>query len=284
MKPTKNKNRIKTITCAAALAALLVLACRPVCLMAAETADIVRESGVMTVGIRADYLPFSEATGQDNEITYTGFDVDLARAVAERIGIEARFVVLEPAVIVPMVAESIIQAAPGINHRMSWERVIDYSVTYLPGGTKAMVLTSSGIYSLSSLSRKRIAIVAGTDVTGIEKRTPNADMVEVDTPEEGLKLLTGREVTALVGDFKDLIHLQTKSEKPAALRIVKEPIVPSPIAIGLPPDDGDWRELVDRTLMELWVSGRYAEIYRTWFGSEAAVVLPLDFTMEVWPK
>jgi ABC-type amino acid transport substrate-binding protein len=284
MRPRENRNGIRTTAYAAALAALIFSAWCPVYLAAAETADAVRESGIMTVGIRADYLPFSEVTGQGDNITYSGFDVDMIRAVAAFIGVQTHFVVVEPGVVVPLVAESVIQVAPGLNHRMGWERVIDYSVTYLAGGTKAIVLTSSGIFSLSSLSRKRIAVVAGTDITGMETKIRDGVTIEVETPEAGLLLLTDREVTALVGDFKDLVNLVSESEKPATLRIIKEPIVPIPIALGLPPDDGVWRGLMDRALMDMWVSGRYAEIYETWFGSEAKVRLPLDFTMEVWPK
>jgi ABC-type amino acid transport substrate-binding protein len=284
MKPTENPSRIRITAWAAVLWALLVLACCPLHLMAAETADAVRESGVMTVGVRAGYLPFSEATGEGDAVTFSGFDVDLARAVADHIGVQPHFVVVEPNVTVPLVAEGIIQVAPGLNHKMSWERVIDFSVTYMVGGTKAMVLTSSGIYSLSSLSGKRIAVVTGTDITGIDKKIPGNTIVEVDTPEAGLALLKDRGVTALVGDFKDLVNLAAENEKPAAFRIIKEPIVPIPIALGLPTDDGAWRELVDSALMDLWVSGKYAEIYETWFGKKASVHLPLDFTMEVWPK
>jgi ABC-type amino acid transport substrate-binding protein len=266
------------------LAAALLLVCSPPLLTAAETIDAVRESGVMTVGVRAGYLPFSDATEKDGQITYSGFDVDLARAVAQVIGVEARFVVVEPNTTVPMAAEGIIQAAPGLNHRMSWERVIDFSVTYLSGGTRALVGASSGIYSLSSLRGKRIAAITGTDTAEVQKKIPGSTIIEVDTPEAGLSLLMNREVMVLVGDFKDLINLAAESEKPSTLRIIKEPIVPVPIAMGLPPDDGAWQELVDRALMDLWVSGRYAEIYETWFGKETKVRLPLDFTMEVWPK
>jgi ABC-type amino acid transport substrate-binding protein len=266
-----------------ALAAALYLACFPPYLGAAETADAVRESGVMIVGVRAGYLPFSEAIGEANEIAYSGFDVDLARAVAGIIGVQARFVVVEPNVTIPMAAEGIIQMAPGLNHRMSWERVIDFSVTYLYGGTMAMVPASSGIYSLSSLRGKPIAVVAGADAARVQEKV-SENIIGVDNPQAGLALLKNREVVALIGDFKDLVNLVTESEKPGTLRIIKEPIVPTPIAMGLPPEDGTWREVVDRALMDLWVSGRYAEIYETWFGKGAAVRLPLDFTMEVWPK
>jgi ABC-type amino acid transport substrate-binding protein len=282
MLSTKNKNGVRlaaVVFLAAALA--LVLPPSPA---AAGTADTVRESGVMIVGVRAGYLPFSDATGEGDSTVYSGFDVDMARAIAGLIGAEARFVVVEPSLTVPMAAEGIIQVAPGLNHRMSWERVIDFSVTYLSGGIRALVPSSSGIYSLSSLRGKTIAVVAGTDTAEVQKKIPESTVTVVDSPEAGLALLADRKAAALVGDFKDLVNLLTESEKPASVRLIKEPIVSIPIAMGLPPDDGAWREIVDRALMDLWVSGRYAEIYETWFGKEARVRLPLDFTMEVWPK
>jgi polar amino acid transport system substrate-binding protein len=272
------------MTAMACLATLVLIVSCPLALAAGEIADAVRESGVMTVAVRGDYLPFSKATGQGDELTFSGFDVDIMRAVAERIGVAVEFVVVEPNVVVPLVAEGIVQAAPGLNHRMSWERVIDFSVTYLVGGTMALVPASSGIYRLSSLAGRPVAIVAGTDVTELAKKIPDADIIPVDTPQAGLELLANRQVRALVGDFKDLVSLQTESEKPHSLRIITEPIAPIPVAVGLFPDDGTWRERVDRALMDLWVSGGYVEIYETWFGREAPVRIPLDFTMEVWPN
>ena len=283
MRSTKNRDRRACITAVSLAAVLCLLCCLPG-FAASETAAAVRDSGVMIVGVRAGYLPFSDAAEENGEVTYTGFDVDIARAVAGLIGVEARFVVVEPSVTIPMTAEGIIQVAPGLNHRMSWERVIDFSVTYLSGGIRVLVPASSGIYSLSSLGKKRIAVVAGTDTSKLQEKAPDITEVEVKTPQEGLILLADREVSALVGDFKDLANLVAESEKPAAFRIIRETVVPIPIAMGLPPDNGAWRELVDRALMDLWVSGRYAEIYETWFGKEATVRLPLDFTMEVWPK
>ncbi len=251
---------------------------------AGEISDAVKETGVMTVGVRADYLPFSKAVGEGSETTFSGFDVDLMRAVADRIGVKASFVVVEPDVIIPMVAEGIVQTAPGLNHRMSWERVIDFSVTYLVGGTIALVPASSGIYGLASLRAKPVAVVAGTDLAAVSKKIPELNALTVETPQVGLSLMTGGEVRALIGDFKDLVSLKTQSERPATLRIIGEPIATVPVSVGVPPYDGTWREMVDRALMDLWISGAYAEIYRKWFGDKATVRIPLSFTMEIWPN
>lgn len=48
----------------------------------------IREAGVITVGVEGTYAPF---TYHDEDGTLTGFDVELAETIAERLGVEAEF-------------------------------------------------------------------------------------------------------------------------------------------------------------------------------------------------
>ena len=269
--------------CLGLTAAVALLLC-PATLVGGDVANAVREGGTMTVGVRGDYPPFSTATGEGEDITFSGFDVDIARGVAERIGAEVKFMVVGPEETIPLVAEGIVQAAPGLRHRLSWERVIDFSVTYFMGGTRALVLSASGIDRLSSLKRRPIAVVAGTDDDEIIQRLPDAKIVSVDSPGAGLLLLQDRQVSALIGDANDLLNLMALSERPERLRIVNDAVMTVPVALGLPPDDGTWREAVDRALIELWASGEFQKIYERWFGKRSRTPFPLTFTMEIWPN
>jgi ABC-type amino acid transport substrate-binding protein len=273
---------MKTVSRLGSLLAIVLL-CLPAPLTGGETADAVREAGVMTVGVRGDFPPFSTATGEGNEIAFSGFDIDLSRAVADRIGVRVEFMVVEPNELIPLVAEGIVQAAPGIDHRFRWERVIDFSVSYFPGGTRALVLSSSGIRRLASLNYQSIAVPVGVDEDEILKVIPKAKIVAVDSLSAGLDLLVGRTVSALVGDTDRLLNLAAAHEGDGRLRVIEEPIAAVPVAMGLPPDDGAWRVVIDRALMELWESGTFGEIYGRWFGKDSPTPLPLTLTMEIWP-
>jgi polar amino acid transport system substrate-binding protein len=261
----------------------IILLSLPARLLAGGTADTVRETGVMTVGVRGDFPPFSTTVGEGEETTFSGFDIDLCRAVADKIGVRAEFMVVEPGQLIPLVAEGIVQAAPGIGHRFSWERVIDFSVSYFPGGTRALVLSSSGIRRLASLNHESIAVPPGVDQDAIMTIIPKAKIVPVDSLEAGLDLLMERTVSALIGDTDRLLNLAAAHEGGRHLRVVEEPIAAVPVAMGLPPDDGDWRATIDRALMELWKSGTFGEIYGRWFGKDSPTPLPLTLTMEIWP-
>ncbi|MGM0502854.1 MAG: transporter substrate-binding domain-containing protein, partial [Bacillota bacterium] len=51
--------------------------------------DQIQEEGKLTIGMSADYKPF-EYTDDDGEIV--GFDVDIAKAIGDQLGIEVEFV------------------------------------------------------------------------------------------------------------------------------------------------------------------------------------------------
>ncbi len=238
----------------------------------------------MTVGVRAHYPPFSVVTGEGDSETFSGFDVDIARAAAEKIGVKIKFMTADPEEIIPLVAEGIVQAGPGLNHRLSWEPVVDFSVAYFDGGIRALVLRSSGIRRLFSVRGRSVAVISGVDEREITGKIPGAKIVPVDSSQAGLVLLEKREVSAVIGDTRDLLCLITGDQKPQALYLIDEPIVRVPVAFGLPPGDGVWRESFDGALMTLWTSGEFATIYERWFGKKSPAQFPLAFTMEVWPN
>ncbi|MEM9542369.1 MAG: phosphate ABC transporter substrate-binding protein PstS family protein [Cyanobacteria bacterium P01_E01_bin.42] len=95
---------LKTIVCVAAIAALA--ACGQTDTQSSanlgnssteageaevkNTLDRIKETGTITVGLTADYPPFSFTEGEGDEIEYLGFEVDLANYLAaELIGEEA---------------------------------------------------------------------------------------------------------------------------------------------------------------------------------------------------
>ena len=56
---------------------------------AADQLEQIRENGYMTVAMEGTYAPW---TYHDENDVLTGFDVDVAKGIAERLGVEARFV------------------------------------------------------------------------------------------------------------------------------------------------------------------------------------------------
>jgi len=68
---------------------VICVACVPCCKQPDDAWDRVREAGVLRVGMDASFPPF-EAVAADGELV--GFDVDLARDLGQRMGVQVEFV------------------------------------------------------------------------------------------------------------------------------------------------------------------------------------------------
>src|SRR3982751_1721057 len=71
-----------------AISILLLLLFLPPHAFAQSSLERVRRSGELRVGTDATYPPFESAEGG----VYEGFDVDLAKAIARELGVQARFI------------------------------------------------------------------------------------------------------------------------------------------------------------------------------------------------
>lgn len=249
-----------------------------------EVSSSVLERSEVTIGVPYCCLPFYYVEGEGEYIDSYGFDVDIARAVAKKIGVEPRFEPVDSREIIPLVAEGYIQMAPGITHKMGWEMVIDFSVTYFTVGKRILVLDRSGIKRLRDLRGKKIA----TTNQSIEKEVlsviPDARLVFADDMAQAISLLEDRSVSGVAGEMEVLLEFLFSCENPKRFRLITESVSKAPRAIGVPPGDSKWKELIDFSLIDLYNSGEYMEIFDVWFGNDAPTRLQFGFEMELWPR
>lgn len=249
---------------------------------AGEIVERVKREESVIVGITTDTPPFSYST--DDKGYPIGFDVEIAEAILDEINLKPIFVVVDPLELIPLVAEGEIQMAPGLAHRMSWERVIDFSTTYFIGGTGIVVKRSSSITKLSHLKRKKIALPPGISESEVSSMIEGVLIVPTDDVSTGFELLKGRKVVGVAGNIRDILKIVSEEEKPERFIIVEERLSKIPYAVGVPPSDARWKEMVDFSMMKMFESGLYSKIYEKWFGRYSRLKYPIGFTMEIWPK
>gem|GEM_PF-2253325 len=264
-------------------------------LCAGEVVEGVVKEGVVIVGIGGEAPLFSHPTGgeeidKDKPAGLTGFDVEIVGAVLEQIAeleninITPRFIMVDPVELIPLVAEGEIQMAPGLAHKIGWERAIDFSVTYFNGGTGIVVKRSSSIKKLRHLRGKKIALPPGVTADKISMAVSGAELVPVEDLSSGFKLLKGGKVVGVAGDVRVLLGIISLQEKPEKFTLLDELVSKVPYGIGIPPEDPRWREMIDFSMMKIFESGLYREIYERWFGRDSRTRYPIGFTMEIWPK
>ena len=156
----------------------------------------------LIVGVRDDTKPFGY---RDKEGKLVGFDIDLAKMLAQRILGDAekvRFVVVSASDRISKLNSKevdILVATMTITQQRL--RVIDFSESYYIAGQAVMVRKKSPYTSFNELSNKQIIVVYGT--TGeksLRNIYPTAKIIGCKTYSEAFAMLKKGEADAIVAD------------------------------------------------------------------------------------
>jgi glutamate/aspartate transport system substrate-binding protein len=135
-----------------------------------------------------------------------------------------------------------------------------------------MAKAAGGYRSLTDLSGKRIAVIAGTtNETAlnmqIKRRNMKITTVPIKTNQEGIAALEAGTVDAFASDALLLIGGLAQAKNPRALTLLNDKLSFEPYAIVLPRADYTFRLAVNRALAEIYSGDDINEIYNRWFGA-----------------
>jgi ABC-type amino acid transport substrate-binding protein len=251
----------------------LALAALPVTAQAQGTIAKIKERGKLIAGVKLDTPPFGSL---DDKNEPAGFDIDLVRKIAARIGVPVELVKVTSATRIPLlVSGNVDLVAASMTHTRERDRAIDFSITYYTGGQSLMVPKASTIAGVKDLDGKQVAVQQGTTLEkNIAAVAPKARIVAFrDYTAAWLALAQGR-ADAFTGSLN---VLQGFLKDNPNFKIVGELFSVEPFGIGVRQGDSDLRDEINFALQDLWTSGEYGTLYRKWFNAEP--VTPI----EVWP-
>ncbi|MGD2145610.1 MAG: ABC transporter substrate-binding protein [Anaerolineae bacterium] len=193
-----------------------------------------RETSVLRVGMDASFPPF-EAVSENGSLV--GFDVDLAREVSRRLGLEPQFVANLPydGLYDALTAQrvDVVFSALAINPARTAD--FAYSVPYFDAG-EVLVLRNDahGIQSIADLDGQRLAVVLGShgDLQARQWSRRLADLVvsHHQTPAAALDAVAaGAADAALVDHVSALQGVGMGS----SLTVLAEPVVSAPYAAAV---------------------------------------------------
>ena len=258
---------------AAASAALLTLASLSTASAQTGSLDKIKQRGTLRAGVKYDTPPFGFL---DDKNEPAGFDLDIVRAIADKIGVKVEFVKVTSPTRVPMlVSGNVDLVAASMTHTRERDKTIDFSITYYTGGQSLMVAADSQVNGLKDLDGKDVAVQQGTTLEkNIAAAAPKAKITAFkDYDSAWLALAQGR-VDALTGSLNILQGFQNNNPK---FKIVGGLFSVEPFGIGVRQGDSDLRDAVNFALQDLWTSGEYITLYRKWFHADPTVPI------ETWP-
>ncbi|HEV7821973.1 MAG TPA: amino acid ABC transporter substrate-binding protein, partial [Burkholderiales bacterium] len=173
----------------------------------------------------------------------------------------------------------------------SRQQLVDFSLMTFIDGASLLATVDSGIRRISDAGAKRISVIRGTTTeraltTALAKEKVQAEVIRVDTREQGFAMLTEGRVDAFASDRFLLLNSFTslKSNKP--LRLMDEDFSVEPYALALPRDDPNFRIAVNRSLADVFRSGDIVQVYERWFGQfgQPSLLLSALFYLQQVPE
>ncbi|HEY63094.1 MAG TPA: amino acid ABC transporter substrate-binding protein [Caldilineae bacterium] len=223
------------------------------------------DTGVWRVAIDPSFPPF-ESTGPDGELI--GFDVDLARAIAVRWGVEVRFELIGFDGLLDSVwagqVDSVISAYP---LQPQYARDVGYSIPYFEAGVVLVAREGSGIEGIEDLRGRRVAVEWGSEgdvqARKLARRLGDLSIVPLESPDLAVgAVVDGQADAALV----DGVTAALAIGRGDPLMIVGEPLSPAPYVIVTHVRAHALLAAINQALEDLKAEGVLDELRARWFG------------------
>lgn len=234
----------------------------------------IQENGKIIMGLDDSFPPmgFRDENGE-----LVGFDIDLARAVADHLGVELE---LQP--IDWSTKEMELEAG---NIDMIWngytitderkERVL-MSDPYMENDQVIVVLADSDIKTLDDLEGKTVAVQEGSSAQSLlEEDKPEllatfGDFVGFKDYVTALMDVDSGQVDALAVDL--VVADYYLSKKPGQYIILEETLAPEQYGIGFRKTDKAFYDEVQKAFNEMKEDGTSARISEEWFGRDVTLI------------
>ena len=97
-----------------------------------DTVEAIKSKGEILIGVRNDFPPIGSVDGRGNPI---GFGIDLGNAIADALGVKAKFVAVTSRTRFPLLKQGSIDIEIGVAHRIENIGTTDLLFTEVQTGT-----------------------------------------------------------------------------------------------------------------------------------------------------
>ena len=231
---------------------------------AADKLDDIKARGRLLVGVTQSSPPFSYRDGENGVV---GYDVDLAAAVAKRLGVPMEKISIINAERIPSLQQDRVDlVATGMTRAENRKRDIAFSLAYLDSPHKVMVRKDAGITTVAQMGGRKLALVRSASVDAeLKAAVPTLQIVLLDDYRACFEALRDKRVDGFLADELLLLRFAAQSEAPQDFGLIEGYDLPRTAGFGLKKNEPRFTEFVNRTLLDLEASGEAAKIFDTWF-------------------
>jgi polar amino acid transport system substrate-binding protein len=218
--------------------------------------------GEMRIGVDPTYPPFAAMTGSD----LFGLDVDIGRALGERLGIPVRFVPMGfDGLYDSIKADQVDMVISALLVDRAHTAEVLYTQPYFDAGLVLVTNADGSIQTMDEIAGHKLALEFGSEADAQarlwERRVASFDILPYELPQYALDAVRLKTAdAALVDAVTARLYFRDHPDWTARTSYVTH----APYAIALRIDHGSTWDAVNRTLQAMMDDGALAGIIQKW--------------------
>ncbi len=234
----------------------------------AESQDLlakVQDEGKLLIGTEGTYPPF---TFHDDKGDLTGFDVEIAKEVAKRLGVEPVFMETQwDAMFAGLDSKRFDMIANQVGIRPDRQEKYDFSDPYISSAAVLVTHESNNtVSSFEDIEGLKAAQSMTSNYADLAK-SYGAEIVGVEGFNQAIELINSKRADVTLND--NLSFLDFKKQKPdAPVKIVAESEDASQSGLMFRKGSDTLVEEVNKALNDMIEDGTYLKISEKWFGED----------------
>lgn len=242
----------------------------------ADKLDDIKKAGVLRVAAFDSNPPFGFVDEKTRQLA--GFDVEVAQAIAKKLGVKLELQATNPANRIPLLTANKVDLVAA-NFTITEERrkQVEFSTPYFATGQK-FIAKKGVLKTADDINKLRVGVDKGTtQETLLREKYPATPVVAYDDTPLAFTALRNGNVQAITQDDAKLLGLLANAPDKSKYEISNFALTREYQGIGLPRGEERLTQFVNTTLLELEKSGEAKNIYDRWFGPKSRAALPRDF-------
>lgn len=234
----------------------------------ASLLEQIKDKGELLIGTEGTYRPFTYHDEKTGELT--GFDVEIAREVAKRLGVEPVFMETQwDAMFAGLDAKRFDMIANQVGIRPDRQEKYDFSDSYI-SSTAVLVAhkDNTAVKSFEDVKGLKSAQSLTSNYADLAK-SHGAELVSVEGFNQAIDLLVSKRVDVTFNDSLTVLdYLKQKPDAPVQIVARAEDAAQSGLMFrkGNP----ELVEAVNEALQAMHEDGTYAKISEKWFGEDVS--------------
>lgn len=227
----------------------------------------VQDQGKILIGTEGTYPPF---TFHNDSGELTGFDVEIAREVAKRLGVEPVFKETKwDAMFAGLNSERFDMVANEVGITPDRKKKYDFSEPYITSSAVLVThVNNDEITSFDQIKGVSSAQSLTSNYADIAKKY-GAEITSVEGFKEAVQLLSSKRVEVTINDRLSVLdYLNTQTDAP--IQIVDREEDASHNGFAFRKGSDELIEAVNQALSKMKEDGTYQEISNKWFGEDVS--------------